>query len=206
MWATHPGDRSKASEHEDVFRSDPAALLLFPVTPLVVSTQPRASGFPETDLPFTHSPTVVIVANGGGSSAVAVPVVQETIAKIVSTRLSAPCECDPPLRAGGMRLSISDCGLRLVALFKFTKAVALVAAGLGTLRLLDPDFAVRAESWSAALATGSGCRMLAHVLARVVGLPPGRLELLGIGALLSTQPCSLPKAPAYGSGGAGRST
>jgi uncharacterized membrane protein (DUF2068 family) len=139
-------------------------LLLFAVASVLASTLRRASGFPEAELLFTDSPTVVIVANGGGSSAVAVPVLQEAIAKIVGTALSDP-------------------GLRLVALFKFIKAVALVAAGLGTLRLLDPDFALRAESWSAALATGSGRRVFAHVLGRVVGLPPGRLELLGIGAL-----------------------
>lgn len=77
-----------------------------------------------------------------------------------------------------------DLGLRLVALFKFTKALTLMGAGLGALRLLDSDFAARAESWSAALATGSGQRMLARLLASAIGLPPGRLELLGIGALL----------------------
>jgi uncharacterized membrane protein (DUF2068 family) len=77
-----------------------------------------------------------------------------------------------------------DRGLRLVALFKFTKAVALVGAGLGALRLLDPEFAVRAARWSVALATDPGSRTLGHVLALAVGLPPSRLEILGIGALL----------------------
>ena len=77
-----------------------------------------------------------------------------------------------------------DRGLRLVALFKFTKAVALVATGLGAFSLLDPDVATRAARWSAALGTAPGYQVLGQVLAPAVGLPPSRLEIFGIGALL----------------------
>jgi uncharacterized membrane protein (DUF2068 family) len=75
-------------------------------------------------------------------------------------------------------------GLRLIALFKFTKAILLVAAGLGALKLLDPGIVARAQSWGAALATSSDRQLVQHLLAQAMGLPPGRLEVLAIGAFL----------------------
>jgi uncharacterized membrane protein (DUF2068 family) len=77
-----------------------------------------------------------------------------------------------------------DIGLRLVALFKFTKAIVLVAAGLATLQLLDPEVAARVHNWRLALSTNPGHRLLEQVLAGIAGLPPGRLEILAIGAFL----------------------
>jgi uncharacterized membrane protein (DUF2068 family) len=74
--------------------------------------------------------------------------------------------------------------LRVVAVFKFTKAAALVATALGALRLLDPGFAGRAAAWSAALATEPGYRMIGGLLVPLLGLPHRRLELVALGALL----------------------
>ena len=74
--------------------------------------------------------------------------------------------------------------LRLIAPFKFCKAVLLVIVGLGALQLLDPDVAARAQRWVAALASSNDRSAVQHVLALVAGLSPRRLEALGVGAFL----------------------
>jgi predicted membrane protein DUF2127 len=45
---------------------------------------------------------------------------------------------------------VNDRGLRLIALFKFTKALLLIAVGLGALQFLEPDTAARAQRWGCA--------------------------------------------------------
>ena len=77
-----------------------------------------------------------------------------------------------------------DRGLRLIALFKFAKTLLLIAVGLGALQLLDPDTAARAQRWATALATSSDRRFVQHLLARLMGLSPSRLEILSLGAFL----------------------
>jgi uncharacterized membrane protein (DUF2068 family) len=77
-----------------------------------------------------------------------------------------------------------DRGLRLIALFKFAKAVLLIAVALGAARLLDPDVAARAQRWATAFATSSDRRFVQEVLAQAVGLSPARLELVALGAFL----------------------
>jgi uncharacterized membrane protein (DUF2068 family) len=77
-----------------------------------------------------------------------------------------------------------DRALKLIALFKFCKAVLLATVGLGVLKLLRPSVAAQAQHWVAALAAGSARRDVQRLLALVNGLPPGRLEALGIGAFL----------------------
>jgi uncharacterized membrane protein (DUF2068 family) len=74
--------------------------------------------------------------------------------------------------------------LRLIALFKFCKAVLLVAVGLGALRLLDPGVAARAQRWVAALASSNDRSAVLHAIALVAGLSPRRLEAVGVGAFL----------------------
>ena len=74
--------------------------------------------------------------------------------------------------------------LRLIALFKFCKAVLLVIAGLGALQLLDPEVAARAQRWVAALASSNDRSAVQRVLAWVGGLSPRHLEALGVGAFL----------------------
>jgi uncharacterized membrane protein (DUF2068 family) len=77
-----------------------------------------------------------------------------------------------------------DRGLRLIALFKFAKTLLLIAVGLGALQLLDSENAARAQRWATALATSSDRRFVQHLLARAMGLSPGRLEVLALGAFL----------------------
>jgi uncharacterized membrane protein (DUF2068 family) len=79
---------------------------------------------------------------------------------------------------------VRDRGLRIIALFKFAKALLLIAVGLGALQLLDPDTAARAQRWATALATSSDRRFLQHLLAQAMGLAPGRLAVLALGSLL----------------------
>ena len=74
--------------------------------------------------------------------------------------------------------------LRLIALFKFCKAVLLVVVGLGALRLLDPGVAARAQRWVAALASSNDRSAVQHVIASLAGLSPRRLEAVGVGAFL----------------------
>jgi uncharacterized membrane protein (DUF2068 family) len=77
-----------------------------------------------------------------------------------------------------------DRGLRVIALFKFSKAVLLTAVGLGAAHLLDPDTAARARRWATALAISSDRRFVQHLLAQAVGLSQGRLEVLALGAFM----------------------
>jgi uncharacterized membrane protein (DUF2068 family) len=79
---------------------------------------------------------------------------------------------------------VNDRGLRLIALFKFAKALLLIAVGLGALQLLDPDTAARAQRWATALATSSDRRFVQHLLAQAMGLLPSRLVVLALGAFL----------------------
>ena len=73
-------------------------------------------------------------------------------------------------------------GLRLVALFKFAKAILLLAAGLGALGLLHPDVATAMLRWSTTVAPGAERRLLEHLLARSLSLPRERLELVAAAA------------------------
>jgi uncharacterized membrane protein (DUF2068 family) len=77
-----------------------------------------------------------------------------------------------------------DRGLRLIALFKFTKVALLIAVGLGALQLLDPETTTRVQHWTDAVATSSDRRFVQHLVADVLGLSPGRLEVLVLGAFL----------------------
>jgi uncharacterized membrane protein (DUF2068 family) len=78
----------------------------------------------------------------------------------------------------------ADRGLRLIALFKFAKAVLLIGVGLGALQLLDSDTAARAQRWTTALATSSDRRFVQQLLAQAMGLSPSRLEVVALGAFL----------------------
>src|SRR5256885_14701136 len=81
--------------------------------------------------------------------------------------------------------------LRLIALFKFCKAALLVVVGLGPLQLLDPEMAARAQRWLAAQASSNHPHVVRYVVALVRGLPPGRPEALGVGALLYAVPVTI---------------
>jgi uncharacterized membrane protein (DUF2068 family) len=69
-------------------------------------------------------------------------------------------------------------GLQLVALFKFAKALLLLAAGFGVLGLVHPDAAAAMLQWTATVAPSGERRLLEHLLAQGLSLPRERLELV----------------------------
>ncbi len=74
--------------------------------------------------------------------------------------------------------------LRLIACYKFAKAALVTAAGLGTLKLLDPRVVVALDHWAAALATHHARRGLVHLISWLTGSSPRRLESIAVGAFL----------------------
>jgi len=87
---------------------------------------------------------------------------------------------DPPLAVARPPSRV----LRLIALFKFGKAVLLMLVGLGAVELLQPDVAARAQRWAEALAASSDRRAVQHLISLVSGLSPRHLQVLGVGAFL----------------------
>jgi len=73
--------------------------------------------------------------------------------------------------------------LKLIALFKFVKALLLAAVSLGSFELLNPEIAKKAELWISAIAwrLGPGA---ADVQGKVSTVPASHLVLAGIVALL----------------------
>jgi len=70
--------------------------------------------------------------------------------------------------------------LGIIAAFKLVKAILLIAAGVGALKLLNPTVEERLRQWLLALSFAYGRPFLLHVLARVSGLSDKRLGALGI--------------------------
>ena len=54
-------------------------------------------------------------------------------------------------------------GLLLIAIFKLAKAITLIAAGVGALRLLNPAIASRVESWLTHVQLEPGRRIVAFL-------------------------------------------
>jgi uncharacterized membrane protein (DUF2068 family) len=73
-------------------------------------------------------------------------------------------------------------GLQLLALFKFTKVILLLAAGIGALGLVHPDAAAAMLQWSTTVAPSGERRLLEHLLAHTLNLPRERLELVALAA------------------------
>ncbi len=67
-------------------------------------------------------------------------------------------------------------GLVLIAIFKLAKALALITAGVGALRLLDPRFAARVEGWLTRVQLAPGRRIVAFL----AGANERKIEELGI--------------------------
>jgi uncharacterized membrane protein (DUF2068 family) len=74
--------------------------------------------------------------------------------------------------------------LRLIALFKFLKAVLLIGAGVGALALLHKDVASAVEHWVAMLGLDPGNQYVYRVLQKTANLSPNKIKGLGIGSLI----------------------
>lgn len=68
--------------------------------------------------------------------------------------------------------------LRLVAVFKFCKATVLLVTAWGLLKLVNPEFAARADTWIEGLRSGFGQDVLRQVLEAMNRLSPVRVHLL----------------------------
>lgn len=63
----------------------------------------------------------------------------------------------------------------LIAVFKFAKAVTLIAAGIGAFRLVDPAVAARVEGWLAHVQLAPGRRLITFLS----HANDGKIEALG---------------------------
>lgn len=74
--------------------------------------------------------------------------------------------------------------LKTIAVFKFIKALLLIAVGLGSLDLLNPAMADKADRWVSTIAWRIGPRAGLGAHTKLSDLPHSRLVLVGIVALL----------------------
>ena len=74
-----------------------------------------------------------------------------------------------------MRGRRDDRVVLLIAIFKFAKAIALIAAGIGAFRLVNPAVAARVEVWLAHVQLAPGRRIIAFLS----GASDGKIEALG---------------------------
>jgi uncharacterized membrane protein (DUF2068 family) len=74
--------------------------------------------------------------------------------------------------------------LTLIALFKFGKALLLIALGLGALQLIRSDVREQANSMFEALGSSIDVAPVLKVLRQIGALAPSRLRLIGGGAFL----------------------
>ena len=69
--------------------------------------------------------------------------------------------------------------LRLIALFKLSKVMLLLATAYGVLRLRDASVIARLYSWAAGLPSGLEQDLVRKGLVIVSGMSPGRINALG---------------------------
>src|SRR5215472_1510928 len=74
--------------------------------------------------------------------------------------------------------------LRVIAVFKFLKAVLLTALSVGVFRMLHQDVGMRLEHWVRAMRLDPGNRYIEHLLMRVSNLSPVQIRNLGLVGLL----------------------
>lgn len=78
----------------------------------------------------------------------------------------------------------SDRVLRLIALFRFSKALLLIISALGALRFIDPQRIARVTQWVAAMPFTEQHAFMQRVVAMLTRMTPRRVEELAIVALL----------------------
>jgi uncharacterized membrane protein (DUF2068 family) len=83
-------------------------------------------------------------------------------------------------------------GLRAIALFKFGKALLLIATSYGLRKLLNPDVIVRLNTWTVSLTDGFMRNLLIRALAWLNNLGAAKLNLviavsLGYTVLVTTE-------------------
>lgn len=74
--------------------------------------------------------------------------------------------------------------LRAIAVFKFLKAITLIAVGVGALRLLHKDVGDVLERWTEVLRIDPGGRFVSAALAKAAHLRPEQIKKLGLVSFL----------------------
>lgn len=74
--------------------------------------------------------------------------------------------------------------LRLIAVFKFFKAAALIAAGIGAFRLLHKDLGDVLQHWIMALKLDPGQHFLDVALAKASNVSPAQIKKVGVGSFI----------------------
>jgi len=69
--------------------------------------------------------------------------------------------------------------LRLIALFKLSKVMLLLATAYGVLRLRDASVIARLYSWAASMPSGLEQDLVRKALVIISGMSPGRINALG---------------------------
>jgi uncharacterized membrane protein (DUF2068 family) len=82
-----------------------------------------------------------------------------------------------------MRTKEHDRFLQLIAVFKFLKAILFILAALGAFGLMQQGIGNQAREWGAALAFGSGQRIVRHVVMQILSLSRSKIAALGVVAL-----------------------
>jgi uncharacterized membrane protein (DUF2068 family) len=85
----------------------------------------------------------------------------------------------------GIYMKTSQSGLiRLIAVFKLLKALVLVVAGVGILKLIHNDVATVVDHWVTMLGLDPGNRYVDHALRAATNIPPNRIKDLGLGSFV----------------------
>jgi uncharacterized membrane protein (DUF2068 family) len=74
--------------------------------------------------------------------------------------------------------------LTLIGIFKLAKALLLIVAAVGALKLLHRDVASTVEHWVRALRVDPDNRFMHRLLVKIFGLTPARLKELSIGTFI----------------------
>jgi uncharacterized membrane protein (DUF2068 family) len=74
--------------------------------------------------------------------------------------------------------------LRLIALFKLLKAVALILTGLGVLKLVHKDVGFELEHWVTRFGFDPDRRLIAHAIQRATNISPQTIRELGIASFV----------------------
>ena len=86
-----------------------------------------------------------------------------------------------PKRVNQKPQRTGSAGLSLIGLFKLAKAILLIAAGIGALRLLHKDVAGTVLHWVNVLRVDPDNRFIHRILAKIFRVTPKQLKELSVG-------------------------
>ncbi len=82
-------------------------------------------------------------------------------------------------------MNVSSGGvLRLIAIFKFFKAVSLIVLGIAVLKLTHTDQTAALDHWASRIGLAPGARYVDLAVSRITSIPPHRLRDVGLGSFV----------------------